>query len=196
MVFRTIILILFLYSSSIFSQEIKTSSFIIHNNDTILISTAPLVEVSEFKNTNDRHQYYKLRRKVIKVYPYALLAKRKLLEIEQALDTIPKRRKKKKYSRLFTKWLKDEYAEQLKNLTMSEGRVLVKLIYRETNISTYDLVKSYRGRFKAFFWQTMARLYDNNLKSIYDPENLTEDMIIETIIIQEDLENRFMKYTF
>ncbi|MEE2931383.1 MAG: DUF4294 domain-containing protein [Bacteroidota bacterium] len=186
----SIFILFFIYSSIIFSQNIRTSSFTIQNKDTILISTIPLIDVSDFRNISDRHQYNRLKRKVIKVYPYAILAKRKLLEIEQALDTIPKRRKKKKHSRLFTKWLKDEYAERLKNLTMSEGKVLVKLVYRETNISTYDIVKSYRGRFNAFFWQTIAKLYNNNLKTLYDPENIKEDMMIETIIIKENLENK------
>jgi len=74
---------------------------------------------------------------------------------------------------------------------MSEGKILVKLIYRETNKSSYELVKSYRGRFNAFFWQTMAKLWDNNLKTEYDPVNMREDMLIEHILIQAKLEGTF-----
>ena len=89
------------------------------------------------------------------------------------------------------KWVKEEYAEKLKNLTMSEGKILVKLIYRETKTTSYEIVKSYRGRFNAFFWQTMAALWDNNLKTEYDPVNVREDMLIEHILIQAKLEGKF-----
>ena len=71
---------------------------------------------------------------------------------------------------------------------MSEGKILVKLIYRETSLSTYSIVKSYRGRFNAFFWQTMAKLWNNDLKTIYDPINIREDFFIENIIIEEKLD--------
>ena len=114
--------------------------------------------------------------------------KKKLDEINSALDTIPKRRKKKRYTKEVTKWVKEEYSDKLKKLTINEGKILVKLIYRETNTTPYNIVKSYRGRFNAFFWQTMARIWDNNLKTVYDPVNLREDMMIEHILIQAKLE--------
>jgi hypothetical protein len=74
---------------------------------------------------------------------------------------------------------------------MSEGKILVKLIYRETKTTSYEIVKSYRGRFNAFFWQTMAKLWNNNLKTAYDPVNAREDMLIEHILIQAKLEGKF-----
>ena len=126
------------------------------------------------------------------MYPYALAAKVKLESIQKGLDSIPKRRHKKRYTKEVAKWVKEEYAGQLKNLTMSEGRLLVKLIYRETQITSYQLVKSYRGRFNAFFWQTLAKFYDNNLKAKYDPINEREDMLIEHIILQAKLEGKFL----
>ena len=81
---------------------------------------------------------------------------------------LPFKRHKKRYTKAVVKWVKEEYSEQLKNLTMSEGKILVKLIYRETNKTSYQIVRSYRGRFNAFFWQTMAKLWDNNLKTEYN----------------------------
>ena len=81
----------------------------------------------------------------------------------------------------------DGQEESLKKLTMSEGKILVKLIYRETSLSTYSIVKSYRGRFNAFFWQTMAKLWNNDLKTIYDPSAVREDYLIENIINEEKL---------
>ena len=106
------------------------------------------------------------------------------------LDSIPKRRHRKRYTKEIANWIKEEYAQQLKQLTMSEGRVLVKLIYRETQFTSYDIVKSYRGRFNAFFWQTFAKLYEKDLKSRYDPINKREDMLIEHIILQAKIEGK------
>ena len=83
--------------------------------------------------------------------------------------------------------LKNEYSKQLKKLTISDGKVLVKLVHRETNSTTYDIVKSYRGRLNALFWQTTALFWDNNLKTTYDPVNNKEDMLIEHIVIQAKL---------
>ena len=165
--------------------------FTIVNGDTFFIADVPEVEVLAFKDKNERTKYYILKRRVLKVYPYAMSAKEKLMNIEVGLDSIPKRRHKKRYTKEVAKWVKEEYADRLKNLTMSEGKILVKLIYRETNTSSYEIVKSYRGRFNAFFWQTMAKFWNNNLKTEYDPVNVIEDMLIEHILIQAKLEGKF-----
>ena len=175
------------------SAQDKTviSTFTITDGDTLFTSSVPAVEILEFKDAEEKKKYYYLKRKALKVYPYALAAKTKLNNIQEDLDSIPKRRHKKRYTKAIAKWVKEEYSVQLKNLTMSEGRILVKLIYRETNKSSYELVKSYRGRFNAFFWQTLAKLYDNDLKAKYDPVNIREDMLIEHIILQARLEGKF-----
>ena len=124
---------------------------------------------------------------MLKVYPYAILAKEKLNTIQNGLDSIPKRRHKKRYTKQMSKWVKEEYSDRLKNLSMKEGKILVKLIYRETNLTSYEIVKSYRGRFNAFFWQTIAKLWENNLKTEYDPLNVKEDKLIEHILLQNQL---------
>jgi hypothetical protein len=167
------------------------ADFNVINGDTIFLADIPEVEILAFKDKTERKQYYILKRRVLKVYPYALLAKGKLTRIQLGLDTIPKRRHKKRYTREVAKWVKEEYADRLKNLTMSEGKILVKLIYRETNTTSYEIVKSYRGRFNAFFWQTMAKFWNNNLKTEYNPVNVREDMLIEHILIQAKLEGKF-----
>ena len=181
--------ICFITSSA--QNKILIAPFCIVDGDTIFTSNIPEVEILEFKSKDERNKYYILKRRVLKVYPYALMAKEKLYGIQEGLDTIPKRRHKKRYTKEVVKWVKEEYTEQLKNLTMSEGKILVKLIYRETKTTSYEIVKSYRGRFNAFFWQTMAKFWDNNLKTEYDPVNVREDMLIEHILIQAKLEGRF-----
>ena len=191
---KKILIILFIsvFSAEISAQEkVIIADFNVINGDTIFLADIPEVEILAFKDKTERKQYYILKRRVLKVYPYALLAKGKLTRIQLGLDTIPKRRHKKRYTREVAKWVKEEYADRLKNLTMSEGKILVKLIYRETNTTSYEIVKSYRGRFNAFFWQTMAKFWNNNLKTAYDPVNIREDMLIEHILIQAKLEGKF-----
>ena len=181
-----------LISIHISAQErILIAPFSIIDGDTFFIADVPEVEVLAFKNKDERKKYYILKRRVLKVYPYALTAKEKLQGIEKGLDSIPKRRHKRRYTKEVAKWVKEEYSEKLKNLTMNEGKILVKLIYRETKTTSYQIVKSYRGRFNAFFWQTMAKFWDNNLKTEYDPVNVREDMLIEHIILQAKLEGKF-----
>ncbi len=189
---RYIILFFFLsnyFSSS--SQNLILKDYIIENNDTILLTDIPSIEVLSFRDNKEKIKYRILKRKVLKVYPYAIYTKNKLAEIEQDLKGISKNRKIKKYTKEVSKFLKEELGEKMRNLTRTEGNILVKLIYRETKVSTYKLLKQYRGSFNAMFWQTMAKIYDNDLKQEYSPENIREDMFIEHIIIQAKLEGLF-----
>jgi hypothetical protein len=187
-----VIALLSVFSFTSYTQDkLLIAPFTIVNGDTFFISDVPEVKVLAFKNKEEHKKYNILKRRVLKVYPFAISAKEKLMNIEVGLDSIPKRRHKKRYTKEVAKWVKEEYADRLKNLTMSEGKILVKLIYRETNTTSYEIVKSYRGRFNAFFWQTMAKFWDNNLKTEYDPVNNREDMLIEHILIQAKLEGKF-----
>ena len=177
-------------ASSIAQYKLLVAPFTIVNGDIFFITDVAEVKVLAFKNKEEKKKYNILKRRVLKVYPYAISAKEKLMNIQIGLDSIRKRRHKKRYTKEVAKWVKEEYADRLKNLTMSEGKILVKLIYRETQTTSYKIVKSYRGRFNAFFWQTMAKFWDNNLKTEYDPVNNREDMLIEHIIIQAELEGK------
>ena len=181
--------ILLIYPAN--SQDINVVDFEVLDKDTIFFSDLPEVDILEFKNNDERNKYFILKKRVLKVYPYALIAKAKIQEIESSLNNISKRRKKKKHIKKVTECIKKEYAEKLKKLTMSEGKILVKLIYRETNSTSYEILKSHRGRFNAFFWQTIAKFWDNNLKTRYDPINVREDMFIEYILVQEKLDQKF-----
>ncbi len=182
---RVIILLFFylLYTNHLFSQSTINNLNISINTDTSIVSFIPQVNILSFKDYKERRKYYILKRRILKVYPFAIEAKNKIQEIENSLDTILKKRHKRRYVNKMSKWVKEEYSVQLKKLTMSEGRILVKLVYRETNLTTYEILKNYRGGFNAFFWQSLARIYENNLKSIYDPINVIEDKMIEQILL-------------
>ena len=184
--FAIVLLFAFCFNSSA-QDKVLIANFSIIDGDTIFISNMPKVDILEFKYKDEKNQYRILKRRVLKVYPYALAAKTKLQSIQNGLDSMLNRRHKKSYTKQMSKWVKEEYSDRLKNLSMKEGKILVRLIYRETNLTSYEIVKSYRGRFNAFFWQTMAKLWENNLKTEYDPLNVKEDKLIEHILLQNQL---------
>ena len=184
-----VLLFYFFFYYDIFAQDkLIIADFELINEDTVFFTYLPEVDILDFKDKQEKNSYLLLKKRVLKVYPYAIIAKQRLDKINLALDTIPKRRKKKRHIKEVTKWIKNEYSDRLKSLTIKEGQILVKLIYRETNFTTYDIVRFYRGRFNAFFWQTMAKFWDNDLKKDYNPKNNREDMFIEYIIKEAKLE--------
>jgi len=126
-------------------------------------------------------KYNSLVRKVTKVYPYAKLASERINDIEDNVAKIESEAKKKEYIEQAEDELMAEFEEPITKLTFSEGRILIKLIDRETGDTSYELIKRLRGRFSAFFWQTVAIVFGSNLKAEYDPE---EDMMIENIIVR------------
>ena len=187
---KKILFLLLLFSSvNIFSQNI-IKDYVVEQGDTILLTEIPSIDIISFTDNKERWRYQILKRKVLKVYQYAIYTKQKLEEIENKLDSISRKRKKKKHTKKVAKFLKEELGQELKKLTRTEGNILVKLIYRETNRSTYKLLKQYRGSVNAYFWQTMAKIYDNDLKQEYDPLNNREDMWIDHIIKQAKLEGK------
>jgi hypothetical protein len=126
--------------------------------------------------------YYKLRRDVLRTYPYALLAAQQLKFIEDSVKLIKGEKQQKRFIKEHEKELKKRFEQELKKLTVTQGRILIKLIDRETGETSYNLVKELRGSFQAFLWQGVARLFGSNLKSKY--EALGEDMNIESIVQQ------------
>lgn len=175
-----------------FSQDkILVSPYITVDGEKILTSKIPQFDVIDFRSNEERKSFFKLKRRVLKVYPFAIETKQKVDSLNYELNKIGKKRKKRKHIKDVTKLVKKQYTKALKNLTMREGRILIKLIYRETGISTYDLLREYRGWWNTTMWQTFARMYDLNLKTSFDPINVREDMFIDKIIEQAKREGRF-----
>ena len=181
------------FTSVILSQDLNISTYDIIDGDTIINSKKfPELDLISFKTKEEKLNYYRTKKRIKKVYPIALFAKNKLNEIRSSLDTIPKNRKKRKFKRELGKWVKNEYEPIFRKMSKKEGRILIKLVYRETNYTTYDLVKDYRGRFSAFFWQRVIKAYDNDLKMKYDPISNSEDELIESILNELILEGNFV----
>ena len=191
---RLIIVFLSLYFTSVIkAQDLNISTYDIIDGDTIINSKKfPELDLISFKTKEEKLNYYRTKKRIRKVYPIALFAKNKLNEIRSSLDTIPKNRKKRKFKRELGKWVKNEYEPIFRKMSIKEGRILIKLVYRETNFTTYELVKDYRGRFSAFFWQRVIKAYDNDLKMKYDPISNSEDELIESILNELILEGNFV----
>ena len=129
-------------------------------------------------------KYMLLRRRVLKVYPYAQLASERFTTLKERLDLIDRRSQKKRYAKIIEKYLQGEFSEELKKLTRKEGQILVKLIYRETGITPHALVKTYRNGLRATVYQFTAKLFDIDLKAEFNPSKFQEDMWIEDILIR------------
>ncbi|MDC3115880.1 DUF4294 domain-containing protein [Bacteroidota bacterium] len=191
---RLIIVILSLhFTSAILAQDLNISTYDIIDGDTIINSKKfPELDLISFKTKEEKLNYYRTKKRIKKVYPIALFAKNKLDEIRLSLDSIPKNRKKRKFRRELGKWIKNEYEPIFRKMSIKDGRILIKLVYRETNYTTYELVKDYRGRFSAFFWQRVIKAYDNDLKMKYNPIGNSEDELIESILNELILEGNFV----
>ncbi len=133
-----------------------------------------------YKNKKQYDAWSRTKYNVKKVYPYAILAAAKLKEYDLILQKMPNEKQRKAYMKIVEKELRAEFEDPLKNLTVTQGKILLKLIDRETGNTSYHLVKDLRGGFQAFMWQSLARLFGSNMKSEYDPEG--EDIMIERAI--------------
>ncbi len=156
---------------------------IIIDGDTIsniFLEPVYIVDYKKFPNERAKIRYTRLVRYVKKVYPYAKLAGKKLQEYDNILQAAKTDRKKKKVMKQVEKEFRAEYEGSLRKLTIGQGKILVKLLYRETDNSAYNLLKDMRGGFSATMWQGVGRLFGYNLKNEYDPKG--EDRQIEMIV--------------
>ncbi|AZI27844.1 DUF4294 domain-containing protein [Pedobacter sp. G11] len=154
------------------------------NDNGVMIPWMQLQDVSIFanriwKSPAEKAAYNRLRYNVLKVMPYAIFAKRRYEQLEQDIARTPEKREQKKLVKQCDKEIKDMFNREIKELTITQGQILTKLIDREVGRTTYDIVKQTKGGFAAFSYQIVARVVGHNLKSTYNPN---EDRDIESII--------------
>lgn len=154
------------------------------NDDGEMIPWIPLNEViiygnRIFKTPADRAAFNRLRYNVLKVMPYALFAKRRYEQLERDLAVTSDRKEHKKLVKACDAEIKKMFNTEIKELTITQGQILTKLIDREVGRTTYEIVKETQGGVKAFIYQSVARVVGHNLKSTYNPE---EERDIESII--------------
>jgi len=129
-------------------------------------------------------RYERLVYNVKKTYPYALIVREKFKEVNATLQKMPDDKTRKDYLKDIEKQVFHDYEADMREMTISQGKILIRLIDRETNITSYDLIKQYRGKISASFWQGIARIFGTNLKEAYDPYG--DDLLIENIISEID----------
>lgn len=157
----------------------------IEGKDTLLIVYLPEVDIdlmNRYYQINETRQGRRLVNNVRKVYPYAKIAGELLQTYDTLLATVSNPSERSNLMRMAEDDLTEQYTEELKKLTFSQGLILIRLIDRETGDTSYQVVQELRGKFRAFFYQGFARLWGYDLKSEYDPHNNPEDDQIETIV--------------
>lgn len=161
-----------------------TEQYTIFEGDTLLIELDEvfLLKSLKFRTDYDRRYYLWYRKKTLKAYPFAKLAADRLEALNERLEAIKSKRKKKQYIKIIQNYMEGEFTDQLKKLTRTEGEILIKLMNRQTGQTAYDLVKDYRSGWKAFWYNTTANLFKLSLKDKYDPVHNTKDFLIEDIL--------------
>ncbi len=193
------IIILFFFSFHLFGQkkvnaiellekvENEGGSIVLQkideNGDTTLnvsLKSIIIYPKRTFRNKRQKKKYYRLVRYVKKVYPYSIIIKNIFVETEFVLQNMDNTRDRKKYLKLKEKELKRKFEGTIRNMTYTQGRILIKLVDRETQHTTYELVKHFKGGISAFFWQGIAKIFETDLKYEYDPDGT--DKWIEEIV--------------
>lgn len=187
-----LIFIVILMSQKVSAQEYNINSK--GKNDTIRVALTmvddeliPWLTIPEvvivgqrmFKNDLERAKFNRLRYNVLKVLPYARFAQQRYSKLNHALAENKNKKDQKILVKACEKEIKDMFNKEIKNLTITQGEILIKLIDRETGYTTYELAKDMKGGFNAFFYQSVARIFGHNLKEKYDAQ---EERDIESII--------------
>lgn len=156
----------------------------VYNGDTIPYINLPTVYIFKplkFRNDRERTEYYRLVRNVKRVYPISREINRTIIETYEYLQTLPNEKARQSHIKLVEKGLKDQYTPQMKKLSFTQGKLLIKLVDRQSNQTSYELVKAFMGPFKAGFYQTFAALFGASLKKQYEPEG--DDKLTERVVL-------------
>ncbi|TDO97143.1 DUF4294 domain-containing protein [Flavobacterium sp. 245] len=187
--FTSILLFFILFSFSSHAQvtpkENQQMGYVLTEKDSILGDTIELPEIIITKEKLDpeaQKQFLILQNRVYKVYPYAKLAADRLTALNKGMARLNSNREKKKYFKIVEDYLNNEFEARLKKLSRKQGQILVKLVHRQTGITTYELIRTLKSGFKAFVSNTTANLFDISLKKEYKPYEVNEDYLIETIL--------------
>jgi len=187
---KFLLLVLFLSLSvkaQVAPKDTISSGFYIRDNDTIFKDTIQLEEIVLYKGKIDiesKKQFELLKNRVYRTYPYAKLASERLTALNKGMASLKTNKEKKKYFKIVEDYLNNEFEAQLKKLSRKQGQILIKLIHRQTGVTTYELVKTLKSGWTAFWSNTTAKMFDLNLKAQYLPYQVNEDYLIETILVR------------
>ena len=153
----------------------------------LVFNPITIFPAEKFKNKKEEEFYWKTVRDVKRALPYAKLIGATLLETYEYLETYPTQKQKQEYLKQLEKEIFKQYKPEMKKMTKSQGKMLIKLINRETNQKSYSIVKAFLGTFRAGFWQTFGRFFGVNLRQGYHPEKDKTDAMIERICVRVEL---------
>lgn len=166
----------------------------------IELSEVQLFKKIKFKNSYDRAFYIWYRKKTLKAYPFAVMAAEELSGVEKELDSMKSKKTKRRHKKKAHDKAKEKFEDQLKKLTRTEGRILIKLIHRQTGETAYELVKRLRNGWKAYWYQRIAKIHKLSLKDTFDPTSSFKDYVIEDVLqrafLEEKIEENPSKLTF
>ena len=190
-----------LFALLFFVMALKVSAQVTVNDsivkDSIAFTTQlPEMVISNVKDTlseETKKQLLLLRRRVIKVYPYAKIAAERLTMLNNTMAKLKTDKEKKKYSKIVEKYLEDEFEGQLKKLSRKEGQILVKLVYRQTGISIFNLIKEHKSSWKAFWYTRIGKAFNIDIKLGYNPADIAEDFMIEGFLLKAFDERRLQR---
>jgi hypothetical protein len=196
LIFTILIVILFINDAAGQKDTVKQKNdtlsgrfFILQNvkRDGVTMPEIEIKEVTVFgrpgsTRRNENRSYERLIFNIRKVYPYARMVRIRLYQINDEMKNITDEKERKKYLKDIEKKIFSEYEDDIREMTITQGRLLIKLIDRETQNTSYSLIRDYRGKFTAAFWQGIARIFGTNLKEEYDANG--EDALIEHIITE------------
>ncbi|HLT32741.1 MAG TPA: DUF4294 domain-containing protein [Aquaticitalea sp.] len=170
-------------------QDSTAVEYYIIDGDSVAVPVIQLREVylmgkHRFASKEERVRYLILKRKTLKVYPYAKLAAERLTELNARLATLEEKSERRQYTKIIQRYVEEEFTAELKKLTRTEGQILVKLMHRQTGMTTFELIKDLRSGWKAFWMNNTAKLFDISLKKEFDPTNVAEDFMIEDILLR------------
>lgn len=197
-----VLVLFFLVSISANAQVIQKDSTKIEiietQTDTTFKDTIQLEEIVIFKGKIDleaRKQFQLLRNRVYKTYPYAKLASERLTTLNRGMVNLKTNKEKRKYFKIVEDYLNNEFEAKLKKISRKQGQILVKLIHRQTGTTTFELVKTLKSGWTAFWSNTTAKMFDINLKTQYLPYQSNEDYLIETILVRAFESGRLINQT-
>jgi len=184
----SVILIFFLLLPALGQVPVKTRNdtilqTIIINGDTmpvINLKEIPIIPKRTFHNRFQERQYWRLVYNLKKVLPYSKIVAATVNQIEAKMGSFNKEKDRRKFMKSIEDSLWKQYEKDMREMTVTQGKLLFKLVDRETRNTTYYWIDSYRGSVSAFFWQGIARLFGSNLRSEYNPEG--DDKLIEEIV--------------
>jgi hypothetical protein len=181
----------FFVSLSTYAQDTKKGNsqmgYVLTEADSIFGDTIVLPEIvieRHKMSDEDRKQFLLLQKRVYATYPYAKIAAERLTSLNRGMGKFTNNKDKKRYFKIVEDYLSNEFEAKLKKLSKKQGQILVKLIDRQTGTTTYELIKNLKSGWKAFWSNTAASMFDINLKLKYQPFEVNEDYLIETILVR------------